>query len=608
MKRKKQISFKGGPRNIIIIAVAIFGLLFLLSWLNEHTRDVQQINYSAFLAKVEANEVDSVRVSGQNVDGKLKNGKPFQTVVPYDARNWDLLKKHNVDMNVVSLSTGLGSWALFPWIFILLGVFVVWFFMRKKTGSGGGGGPGSNIFSMGRSKAKMFLPSSIKENFDSVAGATEAKEELKEVVDFLKSPRKFKRLGAKIPRGILLVGEPGNGKTLLAKAVAGEANCPFFSISGSDFIEVFVGVGAARVRDLFKQARKHAPCIIFIDEIDAVGRHRGSGLGGGHDEREQTLNQLLTEMDGFQTSDDSVIVLAATNRPDVLDTALLRPGRFDRRVHVPFPDLVSREQILRVHAKKVKVDPELDLQKIARGTPGFSGADLENLVNEAALNATRTRDQKKVTMKDFEEARDKILLGKEIKTMIQTPEELKVTAFHEAGHALVHLMMPEVLDPLHKVSIIPRGRALGVTHSLPEKEKYNRSKEEIVARIMSALGGRAAEELIYNKLTTGAYADFRSATQMARAMVCDYGMSDLGTAVYSQSRGDFVYSQKTAEKIDAEVEKILAKSYKDTMKLLKENKDKLELLADKLLEKENLYAGEIYELLGIEAREDHKLT
>jgi len=609
MKRKKQISFKGGPRNFIIIVLAVGGLLILLSWLNEHTRDVQQINYSTFLDKVEANEIDAVRVSGQDVDGKFKNGKQFQSVVPYDARNWDLLKKHNVEINVTNIARGFDFWMLFPWIAVLLGMLLFWLFMKRKAGSSGGGGPGSNIFSMGRSKAKMFLPSSIKENFDSVAGATEAKEELKEVVDFLKSPKKFKRLGAKIPRGILLVGEPGNGKTLLAKAVAGEANCPFFSISGSDFIEVFVGVGAARVRDLFKQARKHAPCIIFIDEIDAVGRHRGSGLGGGHDEREQTLNQLLTEMDGFQTSDDSVIVLAATNRPDVLDSALLRPGRFDRRVPVPFPDLVSREQILKVHAKNIKIDPDIDLGKIARGTPGFSGADLENLVNEAALNATRDRKNKKtVSMQDFEEARDKIMLGKEIKTMIRTPEELKVTAYHEAGHALVRLMLPDVLDPLHKVSIIPRGRSLGVTHSLPEKEKYIRSKEELIAIVMAALGGRAAEELIFKKLTTGAYADFRSATELVRSMVCDYGMSDLGTAVYSQSSGDFVYSQKTAEKIDNEVEKILNACYKNTVKLLKENKDKLELLTEKLLEKENLYASEIYELLGIESREDHKLT
>ena len=314
-------------------------------------------------------------------------------------------------------------------------------------------------------------------------------------------------------------------------------------------------------------------------------------------------------MDGFQTSDDSVIVLAATNRPDVLDSALLRPGRFDRRVPVPFPDLVSREQILKVHAKNIKIDPDIDLGKIARGTPGFSGADLENLVNEAALNATRDRKNKKtVSMQDFEEARDKIMLGKEIKTMIRTPEELKVTAYHEAGHALVRLMLPDVLDPLHKVSIIPRGRSLGVTHSLPEKEKYIRSKEELIAIVMAALGGRAAEELIFKKLTTGAYADFRSATELVRSMVCDYGMSDLGTAVYSQSSGDFVYSQKTAEKIDNEVEKILNACYKNTVKLLKENKDKLELLTEKLLEKENLYASEIYELLGIESREDHKLT
>lgn len=451
----------------------------------------------------------------------------------------------------------------------------------------------------------MFLPATIKENFDSVAGASEAKEDLKDVVDFLKSPEKFKRLGAKITRGVLLVGEPGNGKTLLAKAVAGEANCPFFSISGSDFIEVFVGVGASRVRDLFAQARKHAPSIIFIDEIDAVGRTRGSGLGGGHDEREQTLNQLLTEMDGFQTTEESVIVMAATNRPDVLDKALLRPGRFDRRVHVPYPDLISREQILNVHAKGVKIDPEVDLGKIARGTPGFSGADLANLINEAAINASK-QNQKSVTVKDFEEARDKILLGKEIKTMVQSPQELKITSYHESGHALIRLMLPEESDPLHKVSIIPRGRALGVAHSLPERDKYTLSKKEMLASIAIALGGRAAEELVFDKITTGAYSDFKMATDMARDMVCNYGMSDLGITVYKQGDNDFAYSQKTAEKIDQEVDKILSESYNRAKNILSTNRDRLDKLAQELLSRETMFAGEIYELLDLDPRAEHK--
>ena len=605
-KMKKKLSFKGGPKNIVIAVLVFLVCVIVLSKLNDYSRDVATINYSTFIKNVEGDNVQSVSVSGQNVSGKLKSGKQFETNRPYNLKDWDLLKKHNVEVTIVSQSGQMSLWHLFPLISLILTLFLVWYMFRRSR-SGGGGGSGGNIFSMGKSKAKMFLPSTIKENFDSVAGAAEAKEELKDIIDFLKSPEKFKRLGAKMTRGILLVGEPGNGKTLLARAVAGEANCPFFSISGSDFIEVFVGVGAARVRDLFKQARRNAPSIIFIDEIDAIGRHRGSGLGGGHDEREQTLNQLLTEMDGFQQTDESVIVIAATNRPDVLDKALLRPGRFDRRVYVPYPDLISRKQILQVHVKGVKIDPDLDLSKIARGTPGFSGADLANLVNEAALNASKT-DQKVVTMNDFEESRDKVMLGKEIKTMVQTPEDLKVTAYHEGGHALVRLLMPKVSDPLHKVTIIPRGRSLGVTHSFPEREKYTQTKQEILATVMFSLGGRAAEELVFDQLTTGASSDFISATELVRRMVCDYGMSDIGTAVYSQARGAFVYSQNTAELIDREVQKILDGCYKKTIAMLKDNMDKLKILAQELLEKETLYASDIYPLLGIEPREDHKLV
>ena len=452
----------------------------------------------------------------------------------------------------------------------------------------------------------MFMPSTIKENFDSVAGAGEAKEELADVIDFLKNPKKYKRLGAKIPRGLLLIGEPGNGKTLLARAVAGEANCPFFSISGSDFIEVFVGVGAARVRDLFVQARKKAPCIVFIDEIDAVGRHRGSGMGGGHDEREQTLNQLLTEMDGFQTSELPVIVLAATNRPDVLDKALLRPGRFDRQVHVPYPDLQSRLEILQVHVKGVKIAKEVDLTKVARGTSGFSGADLANLINEAAIIASK-HNEKEVTMKYFEEARDKVLLGKEVKSMVLSEEEKKIIAYHDSCHALVRGLLPEVTDPLHKVSIIPRGRALGVTHSMPEREQHITSKPEMEASIMAALGGRIAEELVFNKLTTGASSDFKVASDIARKMVCDYGMSvELGQVTYGQGQSDFVYSQKTAELIDKEVQRVIDEYYGKARELLKNNRDKLELLANALLEKETMYAGQVYELLGIEPRIEHR--
>lgn len=454
----------------------------------------------------------------------------------------------------------------------------------------------------------MFMPSSIKENFQSVAGAQEAKEELADIIDFLKNSKKFSRLGAKVTRGVLLIGEPGNGKTLLARAVAGEANCPFFSISGSDFIEVFVGVGASRVRDLFAQARKNAPCIIFIDEIDAVGRHRGSGQGGGNDEREQTLNQLLTEMDGFETHQDPVIVIAATNRSDVLDKALLRPGRFDRQVQVPYPDLVSRQEILQVHIKNVKFDSSIDLEKIARGTPGFSGADLANLVNEAAIVASK-RNAPEINMNDFEEARDKVMLGKEIKTMYQTEHDKKMTAYHESGHALVTLLMPELSDPLHKLTIVPRGRALGVTHTLPEREKPSTTKREMEARIMMALGGKIAEQLIFSEVTTGAASDLKNVSSIARRMVCLFGMDEsVGSLVYTQDYSDYRYSEKTAELIDKAVREIVASCDQRTRDLLSSHRHLLDKLALALLEKETLYASEVYELLGLPPREDFRLV
>ena len=467
----------------------------------------------------------------------------------------------------------------------------------------------ANQLTKGNSSAKMFMPSQVKCNFDHVAGMQEAKEELRDVVDFLKNPEKFRRLGAKITKGVLLIGEPGNGKTLLAKAVAGEANCPFFNVSASEFVEMFVGVGASRVRDLFNQARKHNPSIIFIDEIDAVGRHRDSGMHGGNDERNQTLNQLLTEMDGFDTASNSVIVIAATNRPDSLDPALMRAGRFDRKVEVPYPDLVSREKILTLHAQKIVMDPTIDLYKVARGTPGFSGADLAHLVNESALLAARNGEQPMVTIHDFEEARDKIMIGKELKTIVLSEQERKITAFHESGHALVRLLLPEHSDPLHKVTIVPRGRALGVTHSLPEREKYTQTKEEMLTIIMVCLGGRVAEEMIFNVLGTGAYNDFEKATEVARRMVCSYGMSEeLGPVVYKQQNGEYAYSQKTAERIDAEVQKLLEQCYKKVKELLGQHRDKLEKLANHLFTKETLFAHEIYELLGIEARQDFKLS
>lgn len=605
-KRKKPSYFSGGSRNFVIITVILIACLAVLAKLTDYTRSVANISYSSFLKRIEQDDVKMVHVSGNEVYGIFKDGSRFETVVADTPQNWDLLKKHDVEISVSSLSGQMSMWYLIPLALLASLVLVAaWFFMRQSRSSGSGGG-GGNIFTMGKSRAKMFMPSTIKDNFNSVAGATEAKEELQDIVDYLKNPEKYKRLGAKITRGILLVGEPGNGKTLLARAVAGEANCPFFSISGSDFIEVFVGVGAARVRDLFAQARKHAPCIIFIDEIDAVGRHRGSGLGGGHDEREQTLNQLLTEMDGFQTTGGSVIILAATNRPDVLDKALLRPGRFDRRVEVPYPDLVSREQILNLHAKNVKLAPDVDLQKIARGTPGFSGADLANIINEAAIIASK-KNQESVTVADFEEARDKILLGKELKTVVLSEDERRLTAYHEAGHAMVGLLLPESTDPLHKVTIIPRGRALGVTHSLPEREKYTKTKDEMIAAVKVALGGRVAEEIVFDTVTTGAYSDFIKATEVVRNMVCRFGMSDeLGSIVYGQNHGDFQYSQKTAEKIDAEVQRIMNECQGDVKHLLEQNRDKLSLLAETLLEKETMFASEVYELLGIEPRVEYK--
>lgn len=596
--------FKGGPNNFInflIVGLLLFFGLGLLNRLTQYAQPIHTFNYTQFLQQVESDKIKNIYISGQDAQGDMKDGSKFETVLPAVHNQWDLFKQHGIEVSVGSSSDHF----LFWFVMIILGLGLVvglfWYLLRQiRNGSNSAG----NMFPLSKSRARMFMPSSIKENFDSVAGATEAKEELKDVVDFLKNPTKYKRLGAKITRGVLLIGEPGNGKTLLAKAVAGEANCPFFSISGSDFIEIFVGVGAGRVRDLFAQARKYAPSIIFIDELDAVGRHRGNGIGGGNDEREQTLNQLLTEMDGFQTKEGAVIVLAATNRPDVLDKALLRPGRFDRRVVVPYPDMTSREQILKVHAKGVPIDSSVDLGVIARGTPGFSGADLANLINEAAIQASKS-NQDTVTINDFEMARDKIVMGKEIKSMVRSKKELQVTAYHEAGHALLTLLQPEHTDPLHKVSIVPRGRALGATFSFPEKDKYSLSQQELEATIIILMGGRVAEELVFDSVTTGASHDFAVASDMARGMVCTYGMSGLGPVVYGQQEGSFVYSQKTAEQIDQEVKSLIDGSYDKAMHMIRSNKDKLDLLATTLLEKETLQAGEIYTLLGIEPRTEH---
>jgi cell division protease FtsH len=609
MKKRKTPNpfFGNNAKNLLVVIIFVIGAFFILNRLVERSRSIETIPYSTFLDKVEQGQVRDVYFNGQDAGGSLKTGQLFETVVPHERdKDFEALRRSGVKIVLANPTNQFSFWYLLPILSLLMTGAFIWYYMRQSRNSNGGGGP--NFFSMGKSRAKLFMPSTIKDTFASFAGAQEAKEELEDLVDFLKNPEKYKRLGAKITRGVLLVGAPGNGKTLLARAVAGEANCPFFSISGSDFVEVFVGVGASRVRDLFVQARKHAPCIVFIDEIDAVGRQRGSGLGGGHDEREQTLNQLLTEMDGFEVTGESVIVLAATNRPDVLDSALLRPGRFDRRVDVPYPDLKSREQILKVHAKPVKMATDVDLQKIARGTPGFSGAELANLINEAAIIASK-QNAKEITIDDMEAARDKLLLGKELKSIALSEDDRRVTSYHESGHALINLLLPEDTDPLHKLTIIPRGKALGVTHSMPEREKYTSSKAEMEANVMVALGGRVAEELIFNKLYTGAYSDFTKATAIVRDMVCRYGMSEkMGTVVYSQSRDEFEYSEHTGRLIDEEVRAILEALYGRTKQLLVDNQDKLEKLAQALLEKETLYAREVYELLEIKPRTEHSFS
>lgn len=602
----KKFSFLKGPKSGLLFILFFALCLFVLTKLTDYTRNIRHIPYSTFVSSVDQGKVASVSVTGQHVEGIFKDGSRFETTIAQTNQHWDALQKQGVECTV-QVPSGFTMW---HFMFLALAgslLLLLFQFIRQMRNVGNGSGGSNNIFGLGKSKAKLFMPASIKVTFQDVAGAQEAKEELHDVVDFLKNPEKYRRLGAKITRGVLLVGEPGNGKTLLARAVAGEANCPFLSISGSDFIEVFVGVGASRVRDLFKQARKHAPCIVFIDEIDAVGRHRGNGMGGGNDEREQTLNQLLTEMDGFETDGGDVIVLAATNRPDVLDKALLRPGRFDRQVTVPYPDLQSRENILTVHARAVKLDPSVDIHKLARSTPGFTGADLANLMNEAAIIASKDPQRQTIVMEDFEQARDKITLGKENKSKILTEHERQVIAYHEAGHALTRLLMPHNTDPLHKVTIIPRGRALGVTHYLPERDKYLETKEQMIASIISAMGGRAAEQLVFNELGTGASSDFSYATGLARRMVCSYGMTDeLGPVMYASR--DFEYSQKTAEKIDETVQKILESGMKEALDLLSTNREKLNALATALLEKETMYASEIYALLGIEPREDFKLV
>lgn len=603
------------PNSLWLLLALLVGGLFYLFWYNSVNREIKNVSYSTFVKLVDEDKVEGVTIQDTYVHGMLKkNGIRFQTHIIPTEKLWSSLDNHDVNVEVIPIDrAGWGTSLIFIALLGLLLLMAVFYF--RQGGQRGGGA--SKIFNVGKSKARFFSPNAVNITFKDVAGVTEAKEDLTDIIEFLKSPDKFGRLGAKIPRGVLLSGAPGNGKTLLAKAVAGEASCPFFSISGSDFVEVFVGVGASRVRDLFVQARKHAPCIVFIDEIDAVGRQRGVGLGGGNDEREQTLNQLLSEMDGFSTEHGSVIVLAATNRPDVLDKALLRPGRFDRIIEVPYPDLMSREQILNVHSKKVKLAPVISLKKIAQGTPGFSGADLENLINEAALIASKA-GKDAVEVDDFESARDKLLLGAERKTLVLSDKEKSRTAYHEAGHALLNILLEDA-DPLHKVSIIPRGRALGVSWSLPEEDRYIESKIRIMAKIKTSLGGLLAEKIVFGDQTTGAANDIEYATKIARRMVCRYGMSDLGPIVFGNEtdhpylgrdimKSSANYSEETSRKIDAQVFEIIQQCLREAEALLTENKERLVLLAKSLLDKETLLAEEVYALLGIAPRALHSFS
>ncbi len=596
-------------KNLLLWMIIAAVLLTVFNNFNQPT-NAEQLDYSDFIREVQQGNVTEVTISGVNIMGMKSSGTRFNTIRPYieDPKLIDDLLSHNVrirgqEPDQQSIWTQLLV-ASFP-ILIIIAVFM--FFMRQMQGGGVGGKGGPMAF--GKSKAKMLSEDQVKVTFADVAGVDEAKEDVKELVDFLREPDKFQRLGGRIPRGVLMVGQPGTGKTLLAKAIAGEAKVPFFSISGSDFVEMFVGVGASRVRDMFDQAKKQSPCIIFIDEIDAVGRHRGAGVGGGHDEREQTLNQLLVEMDGFE-GNEGVIVVAATNRPDVLDPALLRPGRFDRQVVVGLPDIRGREQILKVHMRKVPISEGVDEAVLARATPGFSGADLANLVNEAALFAARGSKQR-VTMEEFEKAKDKIMMGAERKSMVMSEKEKLNTAYHEAGHAIVGRLVPEH-DPVYKVSIIPRGRALGVTMFLPEEDRYSHSKQSILSQICSLYGGRIAEEMTLGAegVTTGASNDIQRATQMAHNMVKKWGLSErLGPLQYDDEADEVflgrssagqskVLSSDTTKAIDEEVRSIIDSCYSRAQEILTENRDKLDAMKDALMEYETIDAGQIDDIMA----------
>ena len=590
-------------RNVAIWVVIGLVLMTVFNQFNNKQATQNAVEYSQFIEEVKDGKISKVVMEGRTLKATTTDGKKVTSYAPPDI--WlvsDLLKsgvkiEAKPEEEPSMLMNIFVSW--FPML-LLIGVWI--FFMRQMQGGGAkGGGP----FSFGKSKARMMDQAQNTVTFADVAGCDEAKEEVQELVDFLKDPTKFQKLGGRIPRGVLMVGSPGTGKTLLAKAIAGEAKVPFFSISGSDFVEMFVGVGAARVRDMFEQAKKQSPCIIFIDEIDAVGRHRGAGLGGGNDEREQTLNQMLVEMDGFEGS-QGVIVIAATNRPDILDPALLRPGRFDRQVVVPLPDIRGREEIIKVHMRKVPVAPDIKADILARGTPGFSGADLANLVNEAALFAARL-NKRLVDMEDFEKAKDKIMMGAERRSMVMSEDEKRNTAYHESGHAVVAKLLPKS-DPVHKVTIIPRGRALGVTMQLPEQDRYAYDKQYLLDRIAVLFGGRVAEELFMHQMTTGASNDFERATSMARDMVTRYGMSDLGPMVYGENEGEVflgrsvtthkAVSEATMQKVDAEIRRIIDDQYGLARRLLDENRDKVEVMTQALLEWETIDAEQINDIMA----------
>ncbi len=592
-------------KNLILWVVIAVVLMSVFNNFGPPSPRANTLSYSDFIAQVKEGNVARVTIQGRTLLGEMAGGERFTTYTPDDPQLLnDLLGNGVAVVAKPPEEQGLLTQIFISWFPMLLLIGVWIFFMRQMQGGAGGRG----ALSFGKSRARMLGEDQVKINFNDVAGVEEAKEEVSELVEFLRDPAKFQRLGGKIPRGVLMVGAPGTGKTLLAKAIAGEAKVPFFTISGSDFVEMFVGVGASRVRDMFEQAKKHAPCIIFIDEIDAVGRHRGAGLGGGHDEREQTLNQLLVEMDGFE-GNEGVIVIAATNRPDVLDPALLRPGRFDRQVVVPLPDVRGREQILKVHMRKVPTADNVDAMVIARGTPGFSGADLANLVNEAALFAARA-NKRVVDMDEFEKAKDKIMMGAERRSMVMSEEEKKLTAYHESGHAIVGRLVPEH-DPVHKVSIIPRGRALGVTLFLPEEDRHSYTKRRLESQLSSLFGGRIAEELIFGpeRVTTGASNDIQRATELARNMVTRWGLSDrLGPLAYGEDEGEVFLghsvtqhknvSDDTANAIDEEIRTIVERNYQRAQRLLTDNLEILHLMADALIKYETIDADQIKDIMA----------